>query len=189
MKNTFLVLLLLNFLTGCNEQKLTHQETVTKYYNVRDVANYDELKKLISDSITITAGDYVMPYNHDSFYEQFKWDSIFNPSYKIVELKEKNNQIIASVALNSVRNEFLKNNAMTCQYRISFNSGKISKIEELECQGADWNIWQKERDSLVSWIKKNHPELDGFVHDMTMNGAINYLKAIELYKNGLPTQN
>lgn len=71
---------------------------------------------------------------------------------------------------------------MTCQYKISFNSGKISKIEELECKDADWNIWQKKRDSLVSWTKKNHPELDGFINDMTMNGAINYLKAIELYE-------
>ncbi|MBD0851909.1 hypothetical protein [Maribacter arenosus] len=182
MKNTFFILFLLYFLTGCSDQKLTHQETVTKYYNARDAANYNELKTLINDSITIIAGDYVMPYSHDSFYEQFKWDSIFRPSYKIVELEEKNNQIIASVALNSVRNEFLKNNAMTCQYKISFNYGKISKIEELECKSADWNIWQKERDSLVSWIKKNHPELDGFINDMTMNGAMNYLKAIELYE-------
>ena len=143
---------------------------------------YNELKTLINDSITIVAGDYVMPYTDDSFYEEFKWDSTFRPSYKIVELEEKNNQVIALVTLNSVRNEFLKNNTMTCQYQISFNSGKISKIEELECKDADWNIWKKERDSLVSWVKKNHPELDGFINDMTMNGAINYLKAIELYE-------
>ena len=123
-----------------------------------------------------------MPYDHDSFYEVFKWDSIFKPSYNIVELQEKNNQIIASVALNSVRNEFLKNKLMKCRYKISFSSGKISKIEELECKDADWNIWQKERDSLVNWTRKNHPELDGFINDMTMNGALNYLKAIELYE-------
>jgi hypothetical protein len=182
MKNTFLILFLLYFLTGCNDQKLTNKETVTKYYNARDIANYNKLKTFINDSITITAGDYVIPYTHDSFYEEFKWDSIFSPSYKIVELEEKNNQIIASVASNSVRFEFLKNNPLTCQYKISFNSGKISKIESLECIGTDWKIWQKERDSLVSWIKKNHPELDGFINDMTMNGAINYLKAIELYE-------
>lgn len=182
MKNTFLILFFLHFLTGCNNQKLTHQETVAKYYNARDAANYNEMKTFISDSITIIAGDYVMPYTHDSYYEEFKWDSIFKTSYKIVELEEKNNQIIASVASNSVRYEFLKNNPLTCQFKISFNSGKISKIESMECISADWNIWQKERDSLVSWINKNHPKLDGFIHDMTMNGAINYLKAIELYK-------
>lgn len=47
-----------------------------------------------------------MPYTNDSFYEVFKWDSVFKPSYTIVELQEKNNLIIAFVALNSVRNEF-----------------------------------------------------------------------------------
>ncbi len=81
-----------------------------------------------------------------------------------------------------MRNEFLKNPYMTCEYRISFMSGKISKIEELDCINVNWSIWQKERDSLVSWINKSHPELSGFVNNMTMKGSINYLKAIELYE-------
>lgn len=57
----------------------------------------------------------------------------------------------------------------------------------MECVDADWNIWQMERDSLVKWVSINHPELDGFIHDLTMNGAINYLKAIELYENSKDT--
>ena len=65
--------------------------------------------------------------------------------------------------------------------KISFTSGKISRFEDLESVGTDWDVWGAKRDSLVSWIKMNHPELDGFVNDMTMNGSINYLKAIELY--------
>lgn len=73
MKNTLLILFLLYFLTGCNDQKLTHQETVTKYYKARDASNYNKLKTFINDNITITSGDYIMPYTHDSFYEEFKW--------------------------------------------------------------------------------------------------------------------
>ena len=72
---------------------------------------------------------------------------------------------------------------MACGYKISFNNGKISKLEELECTGADWNIWQNEVNTLVNWVKKHHPELDGFIHDLTMEGAVKYLKAIELYDN------
>jgi hypothetical protein len=182
MKNTLFILILLYSLIGCNEPKLTYQETVTKYYKARDAVKYNDLVTCINENVTIIEGDYVMPYNQDGFYEVFKWDSIFQPSYKIIKLEERNDQIIASVALSSIRNEFLKNNSMTCQYKISFISGKISEIESLECKGADWQIWQKEVNSLVSWIKINHPILDGFINDMTMNGAMNYLKAIELYE-------
>lgn len=182
MKNIFLILLFLYCLAGCNDQQVTQQKTVAKYYKARDAVNYDEIKTYLNDSITIIEGDYIMSYSLESYYEVFKWDSIFRTSYKIVALEEENNQVIVSVVLNSIRNEFLKNSSMTCQYKISLNSGRISKIESLRCLGADWNIWQKERDSLVSWINENHPHLNGFINDMTMNGAINYLKAIELYK-------
>lgn len=89
---------------------------------------------------------------------------------------------MATVASKSLRYAFLKNNPLTCRFTIVFNSGKISRIESGECVGADWDIWEKKRDSLVGWIKKNHPYLDGFINDMTMDGAIHYLKAIELYK-------
>lgn len=60
MKNTLLILFLLCFLTHCSVQELTQKEMVTNYYHARDRGNYNELKALISDSITITAGDYVM---------------------------------------------------------------------------------------------------------------------------------
>ncbi|MFP2994787.1 hypothetical protein ABN763_02705 [Spongiivirga sp. MCCC 1A20706] len=182
MKKIVLLLVSLYFMVGCTDAKLNHQDTITAYYNARNKLDFNELKTLVNDSITIISGDYVMPYNTKGFYEVFKWDSIFKPSYKLVELEEKSNQVIANVKINSVRNTFLKNSDMTCQYRISFSSGKISKIEELNCTNVDWNTWRQGVDSLTSWIKKHHPELDGFINDMTMNGAENYLKAIELYQ-------
>ena len=44
-----------------------------------------------------------MLYSQESFYEQFKWDSIFQPTYEIVELEDQNDQIIATVASSSKR--------------------------------------------------------------------------------------
>jgi len=35
---------------------------------------------------------------------------------------------------------------------------------------------------LVVWVEENHPELDGFIHDMTMKGAQDYVNSIELYE-------
>ena len=167
---------------GCKHQKLTPKEIVTNYYNGRNAVDFNKIKPLVSDSVTIISGDYIMPYNNDSFYEVFKWDSIFKPSYKLVEIKENKDQIIASVIYNCLRNDFLKNSNMTCQYKISFNSGKISKIEELNCKNVNWKVWEKEVNALVNWTNLNHPELNGFINDMTMIGAQNYLKAIDLYK-------
>ncbi|WP_420400963.1 hypothetical protein [Flagellimonas sp.] len=181
MKNTLVILSLLLLSASCNQKKPIRKEMVTQYYQAFEEGNYQKIKALINDTLTITSGDYVTPYTHESFYEFFKWDSIFKTSYDIVQLDEVDNKVIVNVASESVRYKFLKNNPLTCQFNISFDSGKISKIESGECAGADWGIWQKERDSLVSWIQKNHPKLDGFIHDMTMDGAINYVKAIELY--------
>ncbi len=181
MKNKLPIILCLVLLVGCNNKKLTHQETVIKYYDAFDSSNYNEIKALINDSITILSGDYVTTYTHESFYEFFKWDSIFKSTYKIVELEEKKNDIIVIVAQENLRNKYLKNNPLVYKVKVSFDSGKISKMEDLDYIDVDWEAWSQERDSLVSWIRNNHSNLDGFVNDMTMDGSINYLKAIEKY--------
>jgi hypothetical protein len=70
--------------------------------------------------------------------------------------------------------------------KVYFKSGKIAEIENVEYQNVNWSTWTKNRDSLVNWIDKQHPELSGFINDMTKTGGINYIKAIELYtKNAL----
>lgn len=169
-------------LNGCALDQISKKEIVSEYYNARSEYNFKEIKELINDSLTVIDGDYKMEYSKESYYEVFKWDSIFQTTYDQIELQELDQQIIASVSLSSIRNRFLDNNEMTCKFKISFHSEKISKIESLDCKNADWEKWQKGVQSLVEWIEINHPELNGFIHDMTMNGAINYLKAIELYE-------
>lgn len=183
MKKYFILCSLIAFLTGCSDKKLSPTELVTQYYEAFNASDFTQIAPLITDSITIVDGEYIMPYSHDSFYEHFKWDSVFQTTYKIVNLEDQHEQIIATVASSSKRYKFLKNDPLTCRFKISFESDKISKLEALECLGADWDVWQKERDSLVHWINMHHPELDGFIHDMTMKGAKDYLKAIALYEN------
>ena len=182
MKNKLFLLFGYLFLVGCGQNHLSHMQVTSNYFNARNAMDFEEIKATISDSIIITEGDYVMPYTHHSFYEVFKWDSVFQTTYEIIDLKEINDQIIATVALNSIRNKFLKNEPMTCQFKLSFIAKKISKIESLDCEDADWEVWQKGVNELVIWIDANHPDLNGFIHDMTMYGAQNYLKAIELYE-------
>ena len=54
--------------------------------------------------------------------------------------------------------------------------------EELEYINVNWDEWNQQKNALVEWVQLNHPELDGFVNDMTIKGAMDYLKAIELYE-------
>ena len=60
---------------------MTRQDIVAKYYNALDSGNPNEIQAVINDSVTLISGDYTTPYNRNGFYEFFKWDSVFKPSY------------------------------------------------------------------------------------------------------------
>ena len=182
MKNIFHILLLTAIFTSCGNQMLSHKETVNRYYKAFDSGDFDKIKRVTHDSITMMNGDFVTPFDNNSFYEFYKWDSVFKPSYKVIELTEQNNDVIATITQKNIRNEFLKNNPLQFKVKLSFSADKISRLEELEYIDVNWQEWNQEKDSLVNWIKVNHPNLDGFVNDMTRKGAINYVRAIELYK-------
>ncbi|MEM9339580.1 MAG: nuclear transport factor 2 family protein [Bacteroidota bacterium] len=180
--NLFTVLFLSFWLFGCNTEKPTPLQVVKDYYSAFDTSDFSSIATLVDDTLTIIDGPYSTTYTHASFHEQFRWDSIFQPTYEVLEIASVADQVIATVASSSLRYEFLKNNPLITVYKISFYHKKISKIEAVDYVDADWTTWQKEVDSLVQWISIHHPELDGFIHDLSMNGATNYLKAIELYK-------
>lgn len=186
MKSLFLLSLVLLFTVNCAKQH-SRISSVTSYYQGLTNADYSQVKNLITDSVTIIEGDYTMPYSREAFHEYFKWDSVFQPTYKIVALSEADDHVIATVAVNSLRFEFLKNNPLTCRHKIFFTSGKLTKFENIDCIDANWAVWETERDALVSWISIHHPELDGFIHDLTMNGAKKYVQAIALYNENKAT--
>ena len=157
-------------------------EVAEQYFQARNSMDFEVIKGLVNDSITVIEGDYVMPYSHKDFYEVFQWDSVFQTKYKIVGVEEIDEHVIATVDLTSIRNKFLQNDRMTCQFKLSFQSGKISEIQSLDCRNANWEIWQERVQLLVNWVDDNHPELNGFIHDMTMDGAENYIRAIQLFE-------
>ncbi|MUU78182.1 hypothetical protein [Winogradskyella endarachnes] len=175
-------IILLILLVSCTKKQPLKTELITAYFNGFKTSNYPIVKQVISDSFTTKYGDYITNYTPKSFYNFFKWDSVFKPNYKLVAIENENQQFIATVSKSCSKFQFLKNNPMICSYRFQFQNGKISGVEEVNCSNVDWGIWSTEVETLVAWIKLNHPELDGFVHDLSVNGAQNYLKAIELYK-------
>lgn len=166
----------------CQTKQYSKIELVEAYINSRHSKNFKNINKVIHDNLTVQEGDYKMEYTKNSFYEVFKWDSIFQTSYEILDIKQKDNHVDASIEMNSKRHDYLRNSNMRCTFRFLFTANKISTIQTLECEGVDWSTWQMQVKSLVNWTVINHPELDGFIHDMTMEGAIKYIKAIEMYK-------
>lgn len=168
---------------GCAEKTSTPTEQITAYYLGFQNSDYTQIKRTLSDSLISIEGDYRMAYSRESFYEKFKWDSVFTPDYTLVSIENLDEKTVATVTMRSPKLEFLHNNPMTCSYTFHFKKGKIAEIKNLDCPTTNWELWEKEVNALVAWIAMNHPELDGFINDLTMQGALNYMKAITLYKN------
>lgn len=180
--NRLFILIFILALGSCSHERNQTKDQVMAFYKGFMSSDYHQIRNLISDSLTMTEGDYIMNFTPESFHEHFKWDSIFKPTYRLVGLENQDKKIVATVAVTSLRLEFLKNNPLTCRQQFSFEKGKITKIENLDCTDANWKLWQAKRDSLVNWVKVNHPELDGFINDLSMQGAIDYVNAIALYR-------
>lgn len=181
MKKIAIIFILILF-TDCTEKKSTISEQVTAYYDGFKIADFSQIKRTLADSLITIHGDYTTAFSHKSYYEKFKWDSVFKPVYKLVSIENQEKQAIATITVSSLKHKFLKNNSMTCRYKFYFKSEKISKIEELDCPNANWEIWGQKAESLVNWVQLNHPELDGFIYDLSMKGAIDYVHAINLYE-------
>ncbi|WP_299432577.1 hypothetical protein [uncultured Aquimarina sp.] len=166
--------------SSCSRKNNTTQ-LVQNYYNQLNQSNYLELSKLIGDSITISEGDYNMNYSNDDYYKHFQWDSVFSPKYEILELKEIDNKVAIKVSKICTRIKFLNERPIISKEVIEIKNQKVSKIKNIEMD-SDFKLWNSTKNEMVTWIKKNHPELDGFIYDQTKTGAQNYLKAMALYK-------
>lgn len=183
MKHLCILLSVLLFLASCHESKLSPTEKVTQYYKGFDQGDFSKIREVLYDTLTVVSGDFVTPYSHESFYEFFKWDSVFQSTYEIQDLIQENEKILVTIRSESLKYNFLENNPLITKFALNFTNGKISKIEDLGSETANWELWQSKRDTLVNYTKKYHPELDGFINDMSMKGAQNYLSAIARFQN------
>src|SRR5690606_32277600 len=100
MKKILFILILVS-IASCTERISTKSEQITAYYKGFKNSDYSQIKKTLSDSLTIIGGDYTMGFTPESFYTQFKWDSVFKPEYKLVSIVNENEQIIATVSVSS----------------------------------------------------------------------------------------
>jgi hypothetical protein len=181
----FLILLVLILgVVSCKNSKkdIDNLEIAKRYYNVLDNSYVSGIASILADSLFTKESDYEQTFSMKAYVDWMKWDSVFQPSYKILEIEEDNGIVNAKISKMDKRIFFLHKEPIITNQVIQFQKGKIISIET-HYTNFNEKIFSKNKNELLSWIDKNHPELNGFIYDQTELGGIKYLKAIDLYTN------
>ena len=136
----------------------------------------------LADSLKTIEGEHINIYSKIDYLEFLKWDSVFDPNYEILEIEQMDGIVKAKISKMDKRIFFLHEKPFITNQTISFQKDKIISIKT-DYLNFDYPTWEKNKNGLLNWIDKNHPELNGFVNDQTEDGGMKFLKAIELYNN------
>ena len=185
-----IVILLVFFAIGfmsCkdSEKEIDKLEIAKRYYKILDNSDISAINTLLTDSLLTreTEYDYEQTFSLKEYTEWLKWDSVFEPSYEVLQIEQENEIVKAKVSKIDKRILFLHKEPIVIDQIIRFDNDRISTIETTKYEVFNDSVFVKNRDKLVNWIQANHPELDGFLYDQTETGGMKYLNAIELYKN------
>ena len=96
-------LILLVGLIGCkkSEKTIDKLEIAEKYFVALDESNSSKMKDLLTDSLitAIPKYEYEVRYSKNDYVEKWlKWDSVFEPTYKVLELDLVNGIVKAKVS-------------------------------------------------------------------------------------------
>jgi hypothetical protein len=183
-KLTVLILFIAIGIISCKnpEKGLDKLEIAKNFYAAIENSNPSKITELITEVFTTVDDGFEQEYSGNEYVEWVKWDSVFQPTYEILKIEEENGIVKAKISKTDKRISFLHREPIVTEEVIQFEGDKIKGINRTS---ALFNVEEfvKNRDSLVNWIAENHPELNGFLNDQTKIGGLNYLKAIQLYKN------
>jgi len=168
-----------------SEKETNKLEIAKKYYKCLNNSDDFGIASILGDSITIreSEDDYEEYFSKKGYVDWLKWDSVFEPTYKILEIKQENETVKAKISKIDKRIFFLHEEPMVWHEIIRFNNNKIIKVDRIHYEVFNIPRFVKNRDGLVSWINENHPELNGFLNAQTKLVGMKYLKAIEMYQN------
>ena len=153
-----------------------------EYYNAMDKSDYAKLPDLIKDSLTTKEIDYTTTFSIEQYIEIMKWDAVFEPEYRILEIMQEENTVKTKISKIDKRILFLHEKPIITREIVRFENDKISSVEIVSYEVFDDGIFSTNRSKLLNWIDANHPELNGFLTDQTEKGGMNYLRALELYQ-------
>ncbi len=182
-------LILLVGLVSCkNSEKTIDRLLIAENYFVAlDESNSAKMEDLLADSliITIPKYEYKVRYSKNDYLRNWlKWDSVFEPTYKVLEMNMENGTVKANVSKSDKRIIFFMGKPFVTNEILRFKDDKIIELET-EYINFDEKTWGKNRTELLNWTKENHPELnlDLNINMQTESGGKKFLKAIERYEN------
>lgn len=168
-----------------SEKKVDKLEIAKNYYNYLDNSDGFGMVTLLGDSIAIKErqDNYEENFSQKDYIEWLEWDSVFEPTYKILEIEQENEIVKAKISKIDKRIFFLHEEPIVWDEIIQFDDNKIKSVERIKYEVFNVTKFIENREGLVNWINENNPELNGFLHGQTKPDGMKYLKAMELYKN------
>jgi len=183
---TLLLFLTIGFIScKTSEKNINKLDIAKQYYKALNDSDGSIMKMLIADSLhhVMPVYNYKETFSLDAYVNNWlKWDSVFHPTYKILEIEQENEIVKATISKIDKRIAFLQQEPFITNEILKFHNDKIVTIETEYIRFIE-KTWDKNKTDLLSWIDKNHPELTGFIHVQTKTGGMKFLKAIELYEN------
>ena len=132
IKNVCILLLLVY---GCNTSNSKvdkdNLEAAKTYYQILDQSRVAEISSLISDSLVIkeVGYDYEQVFSEQDYINWLKWDSIFNPTYTLLEIEQVDSVVKTKVSKSDTRILFLHKKPTVYSQILHFREGEIALIE------------------------------------------------------------
>jgi hypothetical protein len=84
-KTIITIALSLLFICSCNNRK-DNEQLVYDYFTALNNGDFKEVINCVSDSITLTKGDFILTSSIKDLHTHFQWDLVFKPHYKVIFL-------------------------------------------------------------------------------------------------------
>ncbi|WP_435624609.1 hypothetical protein [Flagellimonas sp.] len=158
------------------------------YIEALNSADYKKAASFFSDSVRLNELVYKSSFSKDQYHSLFQWDSVFKPTYKILDIQLKEEYVEMRVSKQCKRILFLNEEPMVTKEKVYFSDDGIYSIDIVEYIVFNETKWDKNRLELVSWTAEEYPELDGFLYDQSLKGGLKFKKAIERYQQARNTK-